>query len=55
MILEQKEIQAAAQKEADRLKEASDNAEALANIAEEMATAKEETDAVIQGLVDSME
>jgi hypothetical protein len=55
MILEQKEIQAASQKEADRLKEAYDNAEALANIAEEMSLAKEDTDKVIQGLVDSME
>lgn len=55
MILEQKAVQEEAGKQAARMKEAYDNASTLASIAEEMSLAKEETDKVIQGLVDSME
>jgi hypothetical protein len=44
-----------AEKEVTRLKEANDNAEKLATIAEELASAKESTDLIIQDIQDGMD
>lgn len=55
MIIEQKLVQEESAKEASRLKEAYENAQSLARIAEEMASAKEATDQVIDNLVASSE
>lgn len=46
----QKALKAQAEKEVTRLKEAKNNAENLSRIADEKAAAKEETDAIIEGL-----
>jgi hypothetical protein len=46
---------AEAEKEVTRLKEANDNAEKLAEIAEELASAKEFTDTIIQDIQDGMD
>lgn len=46
-------LEAAAKKEVTRLKEARENSDKLANLAEEMAAAKEALDFVVDGLVDA--
>lgn len=51
----QKLVKAAAEKEVKRLKEAKDNSEKLAGIADQIATAKENTDAVVEQLQDAFE
>mgnify|MGYP003958574271 CR=1 FL=1 len=47
--------QAAAQKEADRLEEANKNSQALSRLADEIASAKNETDLVVDGLVETQD
>lgn len=54
-IAELEEERAAAQKEATRLEEANNNSQALATLANEIATAKNDTDAVVAGLVDTQD
>lgn len=46
---------AAAEKERDRLKEAKENSDKLAEIADQIANAKEETDSIIQDLQDGVD
>lgn len=49
----QKALKEAAEKEVTRLQEANDNAEKLAKIAAEIASAKEQTDLIVQDFIDS--
>jgi len=54
-IAELEEERAAAQKEAARLEEANKNSQALSALADEIAAAKNDTDAVVAGLVETQE